>query len=346
MRACVLHAIGDLRAGEVSDPVPGPGQVRVRVAACGICGSDLPRVFEKGTYRFPLIPGHEMAGVVEKVGAGVARVAPGDRVAVFPLLPCGWCEPCRLGWLHLCDDYGYLGSRCDGGFAELVLAPEANLVPVPEGVSLEHAALTEPAAVARHALRRGGLAKGETVWIVGAGTIGLVLAQWAHELGASQVFVSDVQKFKLDLARRWPGVLVCDAREHDAPGWVRDETHGRGADLVVEAVGMAVTAAQAIRGARKRGRVVLMGNPAGEMVLPQNDYALILRHELDVVGTWNSDRGAGGEGDWAESLRAMCEGALDLDPIVTHRTPLEGVPSLMERMRRGEEPYVKAIVAP
>ena len=346
MRACVLHAIGDLRAGDRPDPAPGPGQVLVRVAACGICGSDLPRVFEKGTYRFPLIPGHEMAGVVEEVGAGVSCVSPGDRVAVFPLLPCGRCEPCQHGWLHLCDDYGYLGSRCDGGFAELVLAPEANLVPVPDGVSLEHAAVTEPAAVARHALRRGDMARGESVWIVGAGAIGLILVQWARDLGASQVFVSDVQKFKLDLARQWPGVAVCDARKHDAPSWVRDETGGRGADLVVEAVGMAATAAQAIRGARKRGRVVLMGNPAGEMVLPQNDYALVLRHELTVLGTWNSDRGAGDEGDWADSLRAMGGGALDLDPIVTHRTPLEGTPALMERMRLGEEPYVMALVVP
>src|SRR5512137_1856482 len=103
MQACVLHAIGDLTCEEVPRPEPQPGQALVRIAATGVCGSDLPRVFEKGTYRFPLIPGHEMAGTVEEVGAGPDRVRPGDRVVVFPLIPCGVCASCRSGLTQLCD---------------------------------------------------------------------------------------------------------------------------------------------------------------------------------------------------------------------------------------------------
>ena len=169
MKACVLHAIGDLRTEEVTVPVPGPGWVLVKVAACGVCGSDIPRVFEKGTYRFPLIPGHEFAGVVDAVGEGVDAARIGQRAAVFPLVPCMRCAMCAVGAYAQCADYDYLGSRCDGAFAEYVVAPEWNLVPVPDGLSLEEAAMCEPAAVAAHALRQAKIDLGATVAIFGAG---------------------------------------------------------------------------------------------------------------------------------------------------------------------------------
>ena len=150
MQALVLHGVGDLRLEAVPRPDPEPGSrgVLVRIGSCGVCGSDIPRIFSKGTYSFPTVCGHEFAGTVEAVAAGIDTVAPGDRVAVFPLLWCGECGPCREEKYAQCVDYDYLGSRCDGAFAEYVTAPPANLVPVPDGVSLEEAAMTEPAAVA------------------------------------------------------------------------------------------------------------------------------------------------------------------------------------------------------
>ena len=173
MQALVLHGIGDLRYERVPRPVPGSGEALVRVVAVGVCGSDLPRIFEHGTYRFPLIPGHEIAGVVEEV-VGIALRRPGERVTVKPLMPCGECAYCQVGDFAQCRSYDYLGSRSDGGFAEYVRAPQSNLVPVPEGVHMVDASLTEPAAVALHALRQGGVEPGDAVAILGTGPIGMM----------------------------------------------------------------------------------------------------------------------------------------------------------------------------
>jgi len=180
MKALVLHGVGDARFEEVPKPAAMPGEALVRVGFCGVCGSDIPRTFVKGTYRFPTICGHEFAGTVEAVGLGVDGYKPGDRVVVFPLLWCGKCAACELGNYVMCEDYDYYGSRRDGGFAEYVSVPPANLVPVPDGVSMEAASMTEPAAVAMHALKRaGGGFVGETVVVFGAGPIGLRRASWS-----------------------------------------------------------------------------------------------------------------------------------------------------------------------
>ena len=340
MKACVLHAVGDLRCQEVPRARPPAGWALVRVAACGVCGSDLPRIFEHGTYRLPLIPGHELAGVLAAPAGGLAA---GRAVAVYPLVPCGECASCRRGLIQLCDGYSYLGSRGDGGFAEYAAAPVENLVPVPAGVSLEAAALTEPAAVARHALRRGGEVAGEAVWVIGAGPIGLLLVQWARQMGAGRVLVSDIDEGKLALAARWGAEAV-----PAGPGaaWVREQTGG-GAGLVVEAVGHPETVAEALCGAAKRARVVLMGNPAGEMRLAQEAYWEILRRELTLVGTWNScgRELPGQEHDWRAALAAMAGGELEVEPLISHRFSLAELPAGLARLRGGER-YIKALALP
>lgn len=333
MKACVLHGIGDLRFEEAARPSPGPGEALVRVGACGVCGSDIPRVFSNGTYRFPTIPGHEMAGVVEE--GDPAWV--GKRVAVFPLLPCRKCGPCLVGSYAQCEDYGYLGSRSNGGFAEYVCAPEWNLAPVPNGVSLEEAAMTEPAAVSVHALRRAGVEIGDTVAIYGAGPIGLMLAMWARAWGAREALLIDIDSAKLDFARRLGFDNTCHALETDAPAWVRHSTGDRGADVVVEASGSSAAFEQCMASARAFGRVVLMGNPAGEMRLSQEGYWAILRKELKVFGTWNSSYGVPPRDEWRLALDAMATGRLDLEPLITHRVGLEGLCGALAMVRDRRE---------
>lgn len=346
MRACVLHAVGDLRVESVERPRARSGWAVVRVAAAGVCGSDIPRVYEKGTYRFPLIPGHEIAGTVEEVADADAPVRPGERVAVYPLIAPTDDPYAEAGLGHLSEGYDYLGSRSDGGFAEYVAAPVRNLLPVPEGVSLEAASMTEPCAVALHALRRGRVEPGDAVWVVGAGPIGLVLVQWARAAGAQEVLVSDVDDAKLALAHAWPRVTTVNPSTADPVAWVLERTRGRGADLVIEAVGIAETIRQAILGARKRGTVVLMGNPASEVRLPQSDYWQILRRELTLVGTWNSSYGTFPKDEWRVTLEAMAGGRLDVEPLISHRVGLADAPAMLTRMRDRAEPYVKVIVTP
>ncbi len=166
MKAHVLEKVNDLQFREVDMPEVPEGWVLVKVKNVGVCGSDIPRIYQTGAHRHPLIPGHEFAGEV---------VETGERVGVFPLIPCGKCPQCRKKQYEMCADYNYLGSRCDGGFAEYVAVPKWNLLSLPDSVSFEDAAMLEPTAVAAHAMRAMAVQPDETICVCGLGTIGLLL---------------------------------------------------------------------------------------------------------------------------------------------------------------------------
>ena len=348
MSALVLHAVGDLRLDDVARPLPGKESALVRIGSCGVCGSDLPRIFTKGTYSFPTICGHEFAGTVEELGPGSEGVEIGDRVAVFPLLWCGDCFACEQGRYVQCHDYDYLGSRSDGAFAEYVVAPLTNLVPVPESVTLEAAAMTEPAAVALHALRRGGgTGPGETVVVFGIGPIGLMVAQWARVMGASRVLLFDIEESKLDMARGLGFEDVFDSRETSPVGTVESLTHGDGAHLAFDGAGVPATLLDALGSTRRRGRVVVLGNPCGDVTLPAPLISRLMRREVSINGTWNSDFSVhGGDDDWRTALDAMSRGVLDLEPLITHRGALAGAIEMLETMRDGTVFHSKVLVQP
>ena len=348
MNALVLHAVGDARLERVPRPQAGAGEVLVRVGFCGVCGSDIPRTFVKGTYRFPTVCGHEFAGTVEAAGAEVTGYAPGDRVVVFPLLWCGRCAACELGNYVQCSDYDYYGSRRDGAFAEYVAVPPQNLVRVPDGVSLEAASMTEPGAVALHALKRaGGSFVGERVVIFGAGPIGLTAAQWARMMGAAGVVLFDLVPEKLDMARRLGFEMAFHAGQVDAVEKVNELTGGHGAEVCVEGAGVPGTMRQAIAAARVRGRVVLLGNPSADVTLPAPLVSQAMRRELDILGTWNSTfSAAGNNDDWRAVLGAVAAGAIDLDSLVTHRVPLEDTLDALVMMRDQTEFFSKVLIQP
>jgi L-iditol 2-dehydrogenase len=348
VKALVLHAIGDLRYEEVPVPEPGAGDVLVRVATCGVCGSDIPRIFSKGTYRFPLICGHEFAGVVERCGEKVADFAPGERVVVFPLIWCGRCAACEKGKYVQCESYDYLGSRRDGAFAEYVVAPARNLLRVPEGVTLQEAALTEPAAVALHALRRaGGCRPGETVAIFGAGPIGLLVAQWARAMGASAVVLFDVVEEKLALAKQLGMTHAYHAVHHVPEELIASLTAGQGAHLCVEAAGAPQTLLHACACARSGGRVVLLGNPAAEVTVPAGLLSQIMRREVNLYGTWNSEYTMHSEDDdWHVTLQAIAGGQLNLKPLITHRVPLSRAIQTLHAMRDRAGFFCKVLIHP
>lgn len=348
MGALVLHAVGDARVERIPTPSPGPDEVRVRVHFCGVCGSDIPRIFSKGTYQFPTVCGHEFAGTVDTVGENVSDLAPGDRVAVFPLLWCGKCAPCEQGKYVQCEHYDYLGSRRDGGFAEYVVAPRRNLLRVPDNVPLEIAAMTEPAAVALHALRRAGCARiGETCAIFGAGPIGVMVAQWARAMGASKVLLFDIVPEKLQLARKLGFDFVFDSRNENPIAVVERETESHGAELCIEAAGCPPTTLQAIGSARREGRVVLLGNPSADVTLPMDLISRAMRRELSIYGTWNSEYScAGNRDDWCDVLRAMSDGTLELEPLITHRVGLDKSIKTLEMMRDRSEFFSKVLIEP
>jgi len=343
MQALVLHAVGDLRYERVPRPVPGAGEALVKVAAVGVCGSDLPRIFEHGTYRLPLIPGHEIAGIVEEVVGGGTRHR-GERVTVKPLIPCRHCAYCQIGHFAQCVAYNYLGSRTNGGFAEYVCVPQSNLVPLPDEVELLDAALTEPAAVALHALQQGGVEPGDVVAILGTGTIGMILAQWARILGAAKVLLSDVEPPNLRKATHLGLGLTFNAREGDPVAWAKRVTRGHRPDLVIEAAGVSATFEQALRMVRPLGRVVIMGNPAGDVLLPQGTVSQILRKELNIRGTWNSRFTELPVDEWQVVLNMLANGRLDLHSLISHRVPLSKGVEALEMMRSRREPYTRVVL--
>lgn len=347
MKALVLHAVGDLRLQEVEVPAPGPGEVRIRVSYCGVCGSDIPRVYEKGTYRFPLVCGHEFAGVVETCGPGVDDLSEGDRVAVFPLLWCGECVECESSNYARCLDYDYLGSRSHGGFAEYVVAPRRNVIVVPEGVPLEHAAMTEPSAVALHALERGGAVSGEdTVAIFGAGPIGLMTAQWARALGAGQVVLFDPIEEKRGLAKEL-GFELAFSPSDGAESCIDELTGGAGASIAVDAAGVEASLLTALKVTARGGRAIMLGNPSQPVTLAPELISQLMRREVTIFGTWNSTYGADSElHDWRRSLDAMASRELELEPLITHRLSLEEGIDALEMMRCRAEFFVKVLIAP
>lgn len=345
MKAYRLHGIGDLRLEEVPCPPLKPGEVLVRVMAAGICGSDIPRVYQTGTYHFPTIPGHEFAGMVETVGENVNPEWKGKRVGIFPLIPCYTCDPCRAGRYEMCRNYGYLGSRQDGGFAEYVAVPEKNLIVLPEKVSYEEAAMLEPMAVAVHAMRKTAPSDGERIAICGLGTIGLFLLMFLLEAGHKNVYAIGNKEFQRRMADKFglPASSFCDSRTQDAEAWLAEQTGGRGADVFFECVGRNETAVQAVRMTGPGGRVMLVGNPASDMTFTKDTYWKILRNQLAVLGTWNSSFTHRKNDDWHYVIERLGDGRIAPAEFITHRLPFEELERGFLVMREKKEEYGKVM---
>ena len=348
MKALVLHGIGDLRFEEMPAPEPGPGEVLIRVVACGVCGSDIPRIFVKEAYRYPLICGNEFSGLVTACGAGVDDLEKDARVTAFPLVWCGNCPACERGRYAQCSHYDYLGSRSDGAFAEYVVAPRRNILRVPERVPMEVAAMTEPAAVALHALyRAGGLSAGETAAIFGAGPIGLMTAQWAELSCMGKVILFDVDPDKCALARRLGFRYCFNTAETSAREVIDDMTGGEGADIVIEAAGAPAALTSCLEVAGTGARVVLLGNPASDVTLPAPLLSRAMRRELSILGSWNSTYSAlGTRGEWQVVLQSMAASALLFSPLISHRVTLAHAADTLTAMHRKAGLFSKVIIQP
>ncbi len=341
MKALVLRANGRLAVEERAAPL-GPSEpcAVVRVAACGVCGSDIPRAFDGGAYHYPLVLGHEFSGVVEEPMPG-GKLGRGTRVAVFPLLPCRKCKPCSTGEYAQCTGYDYYGSRRDGGMEEFVRVPEWNLFPVPEHVKLLHAAMVEPAAVALHGVRRMRVRAGDAGAVFGAGPIGNITAQWLRIHGCRRVYVVDVDARKLDIASRM-GFEPVDARAGDPVRAIREATEGEGAARVVEACGLPATFAQALAAAGTGGEVVFMGNIHGTFQLEEKAFSAVLRKELAIYGTWNSKVVPAGQDDWSTVL-AYLDRELDVAPLISDTPGLEDGPEILASVRERKTFHNKVV---
>jgi len=348
MQAAVLKAPGDLRYESV--PVPSdlrPQDTLVKVMAAGICGSDIGRVMVTGTYRFPTIPGHEFAGVVEAVGAEVATIKAGDRVAVAPLLPCMQCESCYRGNYSLCDQYGFLGSRTNGGFAQYVRAPARNLVRFPDSIGFEEAATIESAAIILHGIHKIKLRAGDSAAVIGIGALGYFAVCLAKISGASPVIAVDIDESKLQMAREAGADVCINAMAKDALQQIRQATGGSGADVVLETAGNNAGREMAIHAARKQGTIVVYGSAHHDVVFKPETFERVLRSELHIVGSWNSYSVPFPGKEWFDLIRFIEAGQLSARPLISHVQPLSEAPRIFREIAdRSFGGYSKVIFLP
>lgn len=346
MKAARLHAIGSFVTDCVPVPEPKGQELLMKVHACGICGSDIPRVYQHGTSskKYPLTLGHEFAGEIVAVGPEADKGLIGASGAVFPLIPCGTCDACVRGDYAMCQDYDYLGSRRDGGFAQYCVIPSRwHLVEVPQGaVSYEALAMTEPATVAQHALRRGNVQPADFVVIFGAGPIGILAARWCRVFGAKDVVLVDVVEEKIKYAAEKNDAFLCLASS-DLEALVRQRNGGRLADVVIEGTGSAEALMQAIACVRAGGRIALLGNPQRDTVLRLQSHSSVLRKELTIAGVWNSAYCDARRNEWRFTVEKMMRGELHPEDLITHRTDLDGLPGLVEQIHNREINICKAM---
>ena len=314
---CRIHAARDLRLEQLDTPALGPHDVRLRLGAAGICGSDL-HYWQHGRVgafevREPLIPGHEASGVVQAVGSAVTRVAPGDRVAINPSHPCGHCNYCRSGRGNLCRKMFFLGSasvfpHAQGLFRDDFVMGEAQLTPITEtDIGLGEIACAEPLSIGLHALHRAGPVLGETVFITGGGTIGCMTVLAARLAGAARIVVGDVMDRPLTMAQR---VGADDILRTDQTPLTQLADL---ADVAIECAGHPAALATCLAAVRRGGRVMQVGTLPAEVPFPANS---VMARELDYRGVFRAHLAF----DWA--VQAIRSRRVDVRPLITAQLPL------------------------
>jgi L-iditol 2-dehydrogenase len=343
MKALILESYNKLVYKEVEDPAPGPGEVLVRIKACGICGSDIHGMDgSTGRRQPPLIMGHEASGEIVKIGKGVTKWKSGDRVTfdstVYKL--DDWYT--REGFYNLSDNREVMGVASDdfrrhGAFAEYVAVPEHILYKIPETVTFEEAAMVEPAAVALHAINRGNPQSGETTVVVGAGMIGIFLVKLLSKTALSNLIVVDINKSKLQQALDSGADTILEASDNKLIPKILNLTHNRGADLSFEVVGITETVNNAIHVLRRGGRTVLIGNLSKSVDFPLQK---VVTSEISVFSSCAI------RGEYEAALSLIEKGVLNVKDQISEVAPLSEGSSWFERLRKPGNNLNKVILVP
>lgn len=338
VRALMFEAPWQMPLREVEAPQPGPGEVLIRVRAAGVCGSDVHGFTGSTGRRRPgVIMGHEFCGTVEALGEGVSGHAVGERVVVQPIISDGTCPECRAGRPNLCLNRRGIGWSVNGGYAEFVSVPGQNALPLPAEVGWQEGALVEPLAVALHAANLTPLSVGDTVVVLGAGPVGLLTVLALKLRGAGRVIVSDLSPHRLDLARRMGADEVIHAGEVDPVETVRARTGGRGADAVLEVVGITATARQSVLMVRNGGNVTWVGNSAPTVEIPMQE---VVTREITVRGAYAFVE------EFLRAVELLRSERVDVTPLIELVAPLADGPVLVHDLARGTLDAVKVVLEP
>ncbi len=344
MHAMLLTAPSKLALVDFPRPEPGEGEVRLRVRACGICGSDIHGWDgSSGRRQPPLVMGHEAAGEIDALGGGVTGWRVGERVTFDSTIYCGECHYCRAGDVNLCEARRVVGVsppeyKQHGAFAEYVVVPQRILYRLPEGLSFEHAAMVEPVSIAVHAVRRVALQPDDIAVVVGAGMIGLFVVQALRWAGVQCVVAVDLEPGRLALAKELGASHAFQSNTGDLTAEIGRLTGGRGADVVFEVVGLGPTVQLALQQVRRGGRVVLVGNLAQKIEFP---LQAVVTKELTLFGSCAS------AGEYPLSIDLIARGIIDVGPMISATSPLREGPAWFDRLSaRDGGKYMKVILQP
>lgn len=345
MKAGVLFNVNDIRYTDFSDPVCGESDVIVNVKACGICGSDPPRILKDWKYNLPAIPGHEFSGIIIEKGKNVDGFAIGDRVVVIPLIPCGRCENCKKGKYSLCENYDMIGSKSHGGFAEYVKVPSTNVLKIGD-IDFEIAAMIEPLAVANHGVLGINPVIGDTVAIMGSGTLGQLVIQWLKLMGIRDIIAVDISDTKLNEAKNLGATICINAQRDDPVQKIKYLTSGRGVEIAFECAGSKITQEQCLQIAKKGGKVAYLGIAYSDIHLKQNSFEGIFRKELTLKGFWNSYSAPFPGIEWRNSIKYIENGDINLASMISHRFKLSQIKDAFDMIAAKKEEYNKIIIIP
>ena len=346
----VYHGNRDLRFETVEEPSPGAGQAKLRIDYCGICATDIEEyeygpVFIAGDTpspltgkSIPLITGHELTGTAVETGKGVDDLKVGDRAVINGILTCAECRWCRQGETTQCRSMTAVGFGIDGGLAEYMVWPASHVIPLPDEVTSQAAALAEPASVALHAVRRGRVQPGDRVAVLGVGTVGMLAMQAVKAMGA-QVYAVDRRPASLQLAHDLGADAAINAEGDDPGGELAELTDGRGPDVVIDAAGGRETPRLSVEWARNGGRVVLVAIYTSK---PEFDFNAIVSTEAELIGSLSYQ-----QRDVEEVVRLIASGSIKTTPLVSDVISLEEVvPVGFARMMARDKDIFRILVAP
>jgi len=338
MRAAVMYSPGDIRLEDIAKPELKPGHVMLRVAAVGVCGSDIPRMLIKGAHKMPIVCGHEFSGHITEIGEGVEGFSVGELMGVPPMLPCYKCDQCMTGNFSRCRDYDYFGSRRDGAYTEFVAVPVGNLLRAPDGMDPRATAMIDPASIALHAIWKAPPTAGQRGAVIGCGPIGLFAIQWMKLMGCTEVVAIDISEEKLAQAREAGAdqtFLVTD----QIPGDIK-------CDIIVEAAGHNSSINVAAKLAAPGGHVVFIGIPVGDITLENKTFQHFLRQEVSLHGAWNSFGAPYPGKQWTVTLDSLASGRLKWEFMITHELGLEALPDMFEKIKNKSEFFSKIMFRP
>ncbi|PDT09452.1 zinc-dependent alcohol dehydrogenase family protein [Rhizobium sp. M1] len=339
MKAVRLEATGKLQLCEIGKPVPGPGELLVRIEACGICGTDRHIFHGEFPSKPPVTLGHEFAGIVEAVGSGVTDFPPGMRVTGDPNISCGGCEECRRGRVNLCRKLQAIGIHRDGGFAEYVCMPESQAFALPADLDPLHGAFCEPLACCIHGVDLAGLKTGASAIVLGGGVIGLLTLQLARLAGATRIVLVTRSAEKRRLAESLGATATADPGDGDIIARIiaEDGLLPGGADVVFECAGVAETMQQAPRLARRGGTAVILGvMPQGAMIEVE-PFDLLFR-EVALISSFVNPFTHGRAAD------LIASGRVRVEPLISRRIGLDEAPEAITNPARGGE--IRVLVVP